>query len=438
MIAKRGAARTERLLRSWMANEPQILGSDVDVLEAIAAGRCDVGLANHYYLGRESSRTSPTSPSRRRGPTRTAPARTPTSRAPASCAASAPRGRRVKLIEYLHEAAAQQRIVENGEFAANPDVPPRRAHPRLGGRQDRPDRRRSAPGALLPDAVALMQRVGLGVAAWRRRGLACAGRRPLLAAAGRRRRCSRCRGVRRRGRRVRRDRRRPPAGGAARRALVLARRRRAGDARARRRARGARVASTTSPAAAGSSGRSCCRWPCRRYVLVFVLLGQYDAAGRAAALRDAVRRRLTLPEIRSTTGTILVLTVVLYPYVYVLARAAFVAQSRADARGGAHARALARRARSRRVALPLARPALAAGAALAVMEALADFGAVNLLGYRALTDAIYRVWYGAFDRGARCSSATVLVVLWRWARGARAAAARRGRATSRRSPAATR
>ena len=51
-IAKRGAADTEKLLRSWMDNDPQILGSDVDVLEAIAAGRCDVGLTNHYYLGR--------------------------------------------------------------------------------------------------------------------------------------------------------------------------------------------------------------------------------------------------------------------------------------------------------------------------------------------------------------------------------------------------
>jgi iron(III) transport system substrate-binding protein len=40
------------MLRSWMANDPTILGSDVDVLEAIKAGRCDVGLTNHYYLGR--------------------------------------------------------------------------------------------------------------------------------------------------------------------------------------------------------------------------------------------------------------------------------------------------------------------------------------------------------------------------------------------------
>jgi iron(III) transport system permease protein len=54
---------------------------------------------------------------------------------------------------------------------------------------------------------------------------------------------------------------------------------------------------------------------------------------------------------------------------------------------------------------------LAGGVALAVMEALADFGAVNLLGYRALTDAIYRVWYGTFDQAAALQLATVLVSL---------------------------
>ena len=63
------------------------------------------------------------------------------------------------------------------------------------------------------------------------------------------------------------------------------------------------------------------------------------------------------------------------------------------------------------MALPLARPALAAGAALAVMEALADFGAVNLLNYRAMTDAIYRVWYGAFDQAAALQLATILLGL---------------------------
>jgi iron(III) transport system substrate-binding protein len=52
-LAKDGRERTEALLRSWMANDPEILGSDTDVLDAIAGGRCDVGLTNSYYLGRE-------------------------------------------------------------------------------------------------------------------------------------------------------------------------------------------------------------------------------------------------------------------------------------------------------------------------------------------------------------------------------------------------
>ena len=136
------------------------------------------------------------------------------------------------------------------------------------------------------------------------------------------------------------------------------------------------------------------------YVLVFVLLGQYDAA--ALGVR--------LPELRSTGGTIAVLTAVLYPYVYVLGRSAFLGQSRqafeaARTLGHSHGRAVLK------VALPLARPALAGGVALAVMEALADFGAVNLLNYRALTDAIYRVWYGAFDQAAALQLAMVLVSL---------------------------
>jgi iron(III) transport system permease protein len=143
------------------------------------------------------------------------------------------------------------------------------------------------------------------------------------------------------------------------------------------------------------------------YVLVFVLLGQYDADGwLQGAVRDVLG--VQLPEVRSTGGAITVLTLVLYPYVYVLGRSAFLEQSRdtfeaARSLGLSHGRAIFR------LALPLARPALAAGAALAVMEALADFGAVNLLNYRAMTDAIYRVWYGAFDRAAALQLATVLV-----------------------------
>jgi iron(III) transport system substrate-binding protein len=51
-LAKEGPEATEEMLRSWMANDPEILGSDVEVLEAIADGDCDVGLTNHYYLER--------------------------------------------------------------------------------------------------------------------------------------------------------------------------------------------------------------------------------------------------------------------------------------------------------------------------------------------------------------------------------------------------
>jgi len=128
------------------------------------------------------------------------------------------------------------------------------------------------------------------------------------------------------------------------------------------------------------------------YVLAFVLLGQFDA----------------VVNLRTPLGGILVLTATLYPYVYLLARAAFVGQGRslleaARSLGLSHLRSIVR------VALPLARPAIAAGVALAVMEALADFGTVNLLGIRAFTDAIYRVWYGAFDRQGALQLGTMLL-----------------------------
>lgn len=144
------------------------------------------------------------------------------------------------------------------------------------------------------------------------------------------------------------------------------------------------------------------------YVLVFVLVGQF---GYANPLQSSLfGGGLQLPGLRGPMGAIAVLSAVLYPYVYVLGRTAFLGQSRhaleaARSLGRSYGQAV------RGVALPLARPALAAGGALAVMEALADFGAVNLLGYQALTDAIYRVWYGAFDQQAALQLATVLVAL---------------------------
>src|SRR5690606_5946659 len=76
-----------------------------------------------------------------------------------------------------------------------------------------------------------------------------------------------------------------------------------------------------------------------------------------------------------------------------------------------------------RLSLPLARPAIAAGLALALMETLGDFGTVSVFGYDALTTAIYRVWFGMFDRVAAGQLALVLtvfaaVLIWseRWSR----------------------
>lgn len=118
-------------------------------------------------------------------------------------------------------------------------------------------------------------------------------------------------------------------------------------------------------------------------------------------------------------------SLVLYPYVYLIARAAFLEQA---GTGFDAARALGHGPWSAffRVALPLARPAIAAGLALALMEALADFATVQYFGVNTFTTAIYRTWFGFGDRIAASQLATMLlgfvlllVVLERWARGRR-------------------
>lgn len=144
------------------------------------------------------------------------------------------------------------------------------------------------------------------------------------------------------------------------------------------------------------------------YVLVFVVLGTY---GVGSPLQDNLfGDGLRIPGIRTPLGAVAILSAVLYPYVYILGRSAFLGQSRQSLEA---ARLLGRSYRRAvfGVALPLARPALSAGAVLAVMDALADFGTVDLLGLQALTSAIYRVWFGAFDQDAALQLATVLVGL---------------------------
>lgn len=147
------------------------------------------------------------------------------------------------------------------------------------------------------------------------------------------------------------------------------------------------------------------------YVIGFVFLAVFDYAGPVqSALRALAGRPVPFPEVASYGGVVTVMTLVLYPYVYLLARAAFLEQSGATLEA---ARALGHgpRALFWRVALPLARPSIAAGLGLVVMEALADFGTVAIFNYPTFTVAIYRVWFGLFDREAATELASLLLGL---------------------------
>jgi iron(III) transport system permease protein len=115
------------------------------------------------------------------------------------------------------------------------------------------------------------------------------------------------------------------------------------------------------------------------------------------------------PEIQSLGGAITILTLALYPYVYLLARAAFLEQSVAAIEV---ARTLGHGpwATFFRVALPLARPAIAGGAALALMEAAADFGTVQYFGVDTFTTGIYRTWFGMGNKVAAAQLAATLML----------------------------
>lgn len=150
------------------------------------------------------------------------------------------------------------------------------------------------------------------------------------------------------------------------------------------------------------------------YVMGFVFLGVFEYAGPVqTALRAWLGAGTRLPDPRAGWGVALVMTLAYYPYVYTLARAALAEQAPELVES---ARALGRRRAAvlLTVSLPLARPALAAGAMLACMEALADFGTVSTFGYRTLTEGVYRVWHGMFDRPAATQLAAVLLGAAAW------------------------
>ena len=135
--------------------------------------------------------------------------------------------------------------------------------------------------------------------------------------------------------------------------------------------------------------------------------GTLQTALRAATGWSA--RDYWFPVIRSVPGAVMVMTFTLYPYVYLLARAAFLEQSVCALEVGRTLGCGPWR-NFFRVALPLARPAIAAGVALALMETLADFGTVEYFGVQTFTTGIYRTWFGMGEKVAAAQLAAVLML----------------------------
>ncbi|MHC4109203.1 MAG: ABC transporter permease, partial [Planctomycetota bacterium] len=149
------------------------------------------------------------------------------------------------------------------------------------------------------------------------------------------------------------------------------------------------------------------------YVIAYTYTGLLDFAGPVqGGLRELFgwgRGDYWFPEIRSLGGAIAMMALVLYPYVYLLSRAAFLEQSVCTLEvsrtlGCGPWRSFAT------VALPLARPSIAGGLSLALMEALNDFGTVQFFGVDTFTTGIYRTWLGMGEPEAAAQLAAVLML----------------------------
>ena len=133
------------------------------------------------------------------------------------------------------------------------------------------------------------------------------------------------------------------------------------------------------------------------YITAYSYTGLLDVAGPVQSLiRDSFSLSFGdywFPEIRSTGGAIFIMSFVLYPYVYLLARASFIEQSN-HLQDAAQLLGSSKRHVFFNVTLPIARPAIVAGLSLALMETLADYGAVSYYGVSTFTTGIFRTWYG--------------------------------------------
>ncbi|HAJ13683.1 MAG TPA: ABC transporter permease [Comamonadaceae bacterium] len=148
------------------------------------------------------------------------------------------------------------------------------------------------------------------------------------------------------------------------------------------------------------------------YVLAFVQMGLFEFAGPVQrAIRAVAGSSQWFPEIRgSLWGLTLVLVCAFYPYVYLLARSAFLTQGR-RAMEAAQSLGHSPTGAVLRVAVPMARPWIAAGLALVLMEVLADFGAVAVFNFDTFTTALYKAWFDLHNLGAAAQLAALLILV---------------------------
>lgn len=148
------------------------------------------------------------------------------------------------------------------------------------------------------------------------------------------------------------------------------------------------------------------------YVMAFVTLGLFDFTGPVQTLlRSWVGpEQFWFPNVRGRLGVIIVMTLAFYPYVYLLARNAFLTQGKRSLEA-AQSLGLNRMQGFLKVALPMARPWIASGVMLVLMETLADFGTVAVFNYDTFTTAIYKAWFSMFSLSAASQLASLLIVI---------------------------
>ena len=172
------------------------------------------------------------------------------------------------------------------------------------------------------------------------------------------------------------------------------------------------------------------------YVLAYAWT---DALQYSGALQSSLRELLQLrgalwPDVRSLGGAVLLFVLCLYPYVYLLVRAA-LGERAVRLMEAARLLGAPMRRRVLEVALPMARPAIAAGTALALMETLADYGVGSYFGLSTFSTGIYKAWLVMNDRTAAAQLAALLLVVVAALLMAERAAQRRMRFASSRSAA---